>query len=54
MSANLLLLAAFVWAAMNVGFHVGAHDYGLGFWLNVVVMIVCPVLGVMEARRHGR
>lgn len=49
---NALLLVAFIFAAMNTAFHIGARDFSWGFWLNLVVMLVVFVVGFTAAREE--
>lgn len=45
-----LLLVAWVMAAMNTAYHVGANDFGFWFWVNVVGMLVIPLVGIAASR----
>ena len=45
-----LLLAAWVIAALNTAYGLGAREFGWGFWLSLVLMLGIPVLGIVWAR----
>lgn len=47
-----LPLIAFVWAALNVAEHVGARDFGVGFWLNLVVAVGAVIFGIAASREE--
>ena len=45
-----LLLVAFLWGALNVARHVGAQDFGWGFWLNLVAAALAIAFGIATSR----
>ncbi len=49
---NALLLVAWVWAALQTAWHIGAQDFSWGFWLNAALMLGIPVVGIIASRSN--
>ena len=45
-----ILLAAWVFAALNTAFHLGARNFDWGFWLNLALALAIPVVGIVTSR----